>query len=230
MSRRLRVGLVVSIVTVVVLVVGQLLFPGTGGTATDPATGLQNGAPSPAAATPSGAGSPGATPPATTVTGVAMGHRHDAAGAKAAAASFAEAYATLVALDEAGAVTAKRAMASTATADALVGEMRGRLAALRRVWPVGAITYRVAPLAVRVRMNGPDAATADVWYVGVVAGRGLPTYEEWVTQTYGLVWERDDWRIATEAESPGPRPDPGRQSPASAGELEARLAGFEAIS
>ena len=163
------------------------------------------------------------------VAGVPMGYRHDASGAKAAAAAFAEAYGTLVALDEAGAVAAKRAMTTTAAADQLVADMRAKLSALRRVWPVGAISYRVAPLAVRIRMDGPDAAAADVWYVGVVAGKGLPTYEEWVTESYRLVWERDDWRIASEVDAPGPRPDPGRQSPASPGELEARLAGFEAV-
>jgi hypothetical protein len=143
--------------------------------------------------------------------------------------AFAEAYGTLVALDEAGAVAAKRAMASTAAAPELVATMQAKLATLRRVWPVGALTYRVAPLAVRVGMEGPDAANADVWYVGVVAGRGIPTYEEWVTQSFKLVWERDDWRIAAEADRPGPRPDPGRQSPASAAELDSRLAGFEAV-
>jgi hypothetical protein len=107
--------------------------------------------------------------------------------------------------------------------------MQAKLATLRKVWPVGAITYRVAPLAVRVRMAGPDAASAEVWYVGVVAGRGIPTYEEWVTQSFKMVWERDDWRIAAESDAPGPRPDPGRQSPATAAELDSRLAGFEAV-
>ena len=126
-------------------------------------------------------------------------------------------------------MAAKRAMASSASADQLVAAMTSKLATLRKVWPVGAITYRVAPLAVRVRMDGPDAASADVWYVGVVAGRGIPTYEEWVTQSFTLVWERDDWRIAAESDAPGPRPDPGRQSPATPAELDARLAGFEAV-
>ena len=169
---------------------------------------------------------PGAT---TTVAGVPTGFAHDRDGAKAAATAFAQTYATLVALDQAGAVAAKRAMASSASADQLVAAMTSKLATLRKVWPVGAITYRVAPLAVRVRMDGPDAASADVWYVGVVAGRGIPTYEEWVTQSFTLVWERDDWRIAAESDAPGPRPDPGRQSPATPAELDARLAGFEAV-
>ena len=218
---------------VAVVVVGQLLFPGPeapsaeGGRAADVSTPAAAEAvlpvPGPTVPVTGGPAPLGAT---TMVAGVPMGYRHDASGAKAAAAAFAQAYGTLVALDEAGAVAAKRAMASTAAAEQLVGEMRAKLAALRRVWPVGAVTYRVAPLAVRVRMDGADAATADVWYVGVVAGKGLPTYEEWVTETYRLVWERNDWRIASDVETAGPRPDPGRQSPASAGEMEARLAGF----
>jgi hypothetical protein len=164
----------------------------------------------------------------TVVAGIPMGYAHDPAGAKAAAAGYAEAYGTLVAVDHAAAVAAKRAMASTATADQLVAAMESRLGPLRQTWPVGAITYRVAPLAVRVRMDGPDTAGAEVWYVGLIGGRGLPTYEEWITQSFTLVWERDDWRISAESDSPGPRPDPGRQSPASAAELEARLVGFEA--
>ena len=54
-------------------------------------------------------------------------------------------------------------------------------------------------------------------------------YEEWVTQSFKLLWERDDWRLAAESDAPGPRPDPGRQSPATAAELDSRLVGFEAV-
>jgi len=232
MSRRRRIWLVVALVATVVVVVGQLLFPGTeptgpdaAGTPATPAAGDGPAAPLPAAN--SVTVSPGGA--SRIVAGVPMGYGHHPGGAKAAAAGFTQAYGTLVAVDEESAVAAKRAMTTAAAADQLVAEMRGKLAALRRVWPVGAVSYRVAPLAVRIRMDGPDAAAADVWYVGVVAGRGLPTYEEWVTQSYRLVWERDDWRIASETEEAGPRPDPGRQSPASAAELETRLAGFEAL-
>jgi hypothetical protein len=224
---------VIAAVAVVAIVVAQLLLPGSserGGGPVEPlrasGPGQPTGAPVPAVVSPAGPVPTGAT---AIVAGVPMGYRHDAGGAKAAAATFAQAYGTLVALDEAGAVAAKRAMASTAAAPGLVAAMQAKLATLRRVWPVGAISYRVAPLAVRVRMEGPDAATADVWYVGVVAGRGIPTYEEWVTQSFELVWERDDWRIAAERDSRGPRPAPGRQSPATPAELDSRLAGFEAV-
>ena len=214
-------------VALLVIVAGQLLLPGSsesGETASEPPSRAGE-AVAPASSVP-GLIPAGAT---TVVAGVPMGYRHDRAGAKAAAAGFAQAYGLLVALDEAGAVAAKRATASSAAAPELVAAMQAKLATLRKVWPVGAITYRVAPLAVRVRMDGPDAAAAEVWYVGVVAGRGIPTYEEWVTQSFTLVWERDDWRIAAESDAPGPRPDPGRQSPATAAELDSRLAGFEAV-
>ncbi len=235
MTHRARTGGIVAGVLVAVVVVGQLVFPGRRATPHGaPAAQEAAAVPAAVAAAPPG---PVASPGGATalslgatvvIAGVPMGYRHDAGGAKAAAASFAEAYGTLVALDEAGAVAAKRTMATTAAADQLVGDMRGKLAALRRVWPVGAITYRVAPLAVRIRMDGADAASADVWYVGVVAGKGLPTYEEWVTETYRLVWERNDWHMASDVEAAGPRPDPGRQAPATAAELDARLVGFEA--
>lgn len=142
---------------------------------------------------------------------------------------FARSYGVLVALGEEEAVALKRSMAASAAADELVAAMRARLAPLRRTWPVGAITYRVAPLAVRASMDGANAANAEVWYVGVVSARGRAPYEEWVTQSYRLVWERDGWRIAAESDAPGPRPDPGRQAPATAAELDARLAGFEAV-
>jgi hypothetical protein len=224
---------VIASAAVVVIVVGQLVLPGSSSrpsakpspqsqTSPPPTTGVATTLPPPVSTGPSRA--------TTIVAGVPMGYSHDAAGAKAAAAGFAEAYGTLVALDDAGAEGARRTMASTRTADALVADMRTKLAALHKVWPVGTITYRVAPLAVRVRMDGADAANADVWYVGVISGVRITTYEEWVTQSYRLLWERGDWHMAAEAESPGPRPDPGRQGRATPPELESRLAGFESLS
>lgn len=220
MSRRARIALVVGAIVALVLVIGQILVPGR---APAPEAGSTHGAPP--VAPPDAAGEvPISTPPVPASGG---SRSRDAAGAKEAAAELARSYGDLVGLDEQSAVAAKRAMAASASADRLVAAMRDRLAALRRVWPVGAISYRVAPVAVKVRMDGPGAAEVAVWYVGVIAGNGLPTYEEWVTQSYRLVWERDGWRIADESDSPGPRPDPGRQAVATAAELAARLAGFE---
>lgn len=174
--------------------------------------------------------SPQAGPPVATATSGATGRTHDLHGARSAALGYVRALADLVVMTEADAVATQRAMASADAAEVLVAELQARLAGLRRRWPPGSLTYRVAPLATRVVVDGADAATVDVWYVGVVAGARLPTYEEWVTETYRLVWERDDWRVTAHTSAPGPRPDPGTQAPATAPELEARLAGFESAS
>jgi len=161
---------------------------------------------------------------------LAAGRTHDLAGARSAALDYVRALAELVLMTESDAVATQRAMASVDAAETLVSDLRSRLADLRRTWPAGSLTYRVAPLATRVVAESADVATVDVWYVGVVAGAPLPTYEEWVTETYRLVWERDDWRVAAHTSAPGPRPDPGAQVPATAPEIEARLAGFESTS
>ena len=159
----------------------------------------------------------------------AKGRTHDVAGARSAALACVRALADLVVMEESDAVATQRAMASAGAAESLVADLRSRLAVVRRTWPAGSLTYRVAPLATRVVAESTDTVTVDVWYVGVVAGERLPTYEEWVTETYRLVWEDDDWRVAAHSSTPGPRPDPGAQAPATAPEVEARLAGFEAV-
>ena len=172
---------------------------------------------------------PGSAGPTVVVDGAPMGYRHDVAGATAAAVSFTRLNQALVHMDEAAVVAAWRAMSADSAAEALVADIRSRLGEIRRTWPVGTLSYRVAPLAARAVEEGPDHITVDVWYVGVVAGRNLPTYEEWVTDTYRLVWEREDWRVAAFADAPGPRPEPGAQEPASAPEIEGFLAGFVAV-
>lgn len=167
--------------------------------------------------------------PTRVVAGIPMGYSHDRVGAKAAAAGFVRALGSLVAMDGATAEAAQRAMATEAASEALVAETVEKLAQLAKSWPPGSVSYRAAPVAVRVVEEGPDAVRAEVWYVGVVSAPDLPTYEEWVTEGYRLVWERDDWRMAAHTSRPGPRPDPGRQRGATPAEIEAALVGFEAL-
>ena len=167
--------------------------------------------------------------PATVVDGAPMGYRHDSAGARAAGLAFTRLNQELVGMAEERALAARRAMASGMTADALAEQLRAELAELRKRWPAGSITYQVVPLATRVKDTGADAVRVDVWYLGVVSGQSLQTYEEWVTDTYHLVWERDDWRVAALSDAPGPRPAPGAQPTSSSAEIEARLSGLEAV-
>lgn len=218
-----RRALVVVVVTAAV-VVALVVWPTQGHQ--PPATAAAGGRL--ASAPVDGAGE--AVPPAASArAATAPGPSRDAAGARAAALAMVEFSEQLVALDEGAALDARRSMSSTGAADALAEQLRAELAELRRGWPKGTLTYRVAPLAVRVAPAGADAFKVDVWYVGVVAGRNIPTYEDWKTDTLRLVWERDDWRMASLTTTPGPRPAPSRQAQATAAELDARLAGFETI-
>lgn len=167
--------------------------------------------------------------PTTVVDGVPMGFAHDRGGAVAAAVTFARFNEDLVAMSVEEAIAARRAMASGRSGDVLAEIIAAELGEFRDAWPVGELTYRVAPMAVRVDEAGPELALVDVWFVGVVAGRNLATYEEWITETYRLVWERDDWRVDAISETAGPRPEVGHQEPASAAEMSALLDGFEAF-
>ncbi|MFP5375824.1 MAG: hypothetical protein ACLGIO_03450 [Acidimicrobiia bacterium] len=161
--------------------------------------------------------------------GAPAGFCSDVSGARAAGVAFARLNEGLVGLDPHAAGAAWRAMAADASAEALVADVVARLARLRETWPPGALTYRVAPLAVRATAVSATEVDVDVWYVGVVAGAGIATYEEWVTDSYRLVWERDDWRVAAFSDAPGPRPAPGYQPADDPAALEARLAGFDPV-
>ncbi len=85
-------------------------------------------------------------------------------------------------------------------------------------------------LASRVSPASADRVRVELWHVGVISPPGAMPYEEWSTQRYELVWERDDWRVAGEASTraPAAAPAAGRARPA-AGQLEAALAGFRPV-
>lgn len=166
--------------------------------------------------------------PTAVVDGAPIGFRHDAAGARAAGLVWARLNSSLVGMDEPAAEAAWRAIAADGSTEVLLADVRARLTAIRQRWAPGELAYRVAPLGVRVVADGPDAMRVDVWYVAVLAGRDLPAKEDWVTETYRLIWQRGDWRVAAFADAPGPRPLPGSLPPAGPGQVEARLADFEA--
>jgi hypothetical protein len=189
----------------------------------------------PAAATPSPP-APGVSPPppapaavgpTTVVSGVAMGYAHSPAGAEAAAVGFLRLDSALVAMSDETASAAKRVIASSSAAEALVADVVAKLGALRKGYPGGATLYRIGVLASRVTPANADRVRVELWHVGVISPPAAAPYEEWTTQRYELVWERDDWRVAGEASTPGPRPLPLPQGePSGPGQLEAALAGF----
>ena len=170
---------------------------------------------------PAGAG------PTTVVDGVAMGYAHSPAGAEAAAVGFLRLDSALVGMSDEAASAAKRVIASSGAAEALVADVVAKLGALRKGYPGGATLYRIGVLASRVSPAYADRVRVELWHVGVISPPAAMPYEEWSTQRYELVWERDDWRVAGEASTPGPRPLPvPRGEPSGPGQLEATLAGF----
>jgi len=156
-----------------------------------------------------------------------MGYTHSPAGAEAAAVAFLRLDSALVGMTDEAASAAKRVIASATVADALVADLVVKLGALRKGYPGGAMLYRIGVLASRLTPTNADRVRVELWHVGVVSPPASVPYEEWSTQRYELVWERDDWRVAGEASTPGPRPLPlPRGEPSGPGQLEAALAGF----
>jgi hypothetical protein len=156
-----------------------------------------------------------------------MGYAHSPAGAEAAAVGFLRLDGALVAMSDQDASAAKRVIASSSAAEGLVADVVAKLGALRKGYPGGATLYRIGVVATRLSPANADRVRAELWYVGVVSPPGAVPYEEWTTQRYELVWERNDWHDAGEAATPGPRPLllPGA-NPSGPGQLEAGLAGF----
>lgn len=155
-------------------------------------------------------------------------YARDAEGARLAALAFTRLSEELVSMPDTAAVAARRGMATAATAEVQAETFATELAQLRERWPAGALDYRVRPLATRVRPT-EAGMRVEVWYVGVVSARGVDTYAEWGTDTYELVWESREWRVASLVETDGPTPAPGPQRASSTAEIEARLIGFEAL-
>jgi hypothetical protein len=228
-------------VVVVAAVVGVVVAIRSARPAPVPATATAAAASAPAAIAPAsaspsppapGASSPAPAPavgvgPSTVVGGVPMGYAHSPAGAEAAGVAFLRLDGSLVAMSDEAASAAKRVIASSSAADGLVADVVAKLDALRKGYPGGTTLYRIGVLATRVSPAGPDRVRVELWHVGVVSPPAALPYEDWATQRYELVWERNDWRDAGEASTPGPRPLPQPQvNPSGPGQLEAALAGF----
>lgn len=221
-------GVVVAVVVaVVVLAVVFIQRSGEAPTPNVAQTSASTVVASPATSAPRHEVSTTTVGPTTLVGGVPMGYAHNPAGAEAAAIEFLRLDQALVAMSDDEASAAKRVVTSSSAADALVADLVAKLGALRTGYPGGTTLFRVGVLATRVSPAGADRVRVEVWHVGVVSPPNALPYEDWTTQRYELVWESDDWRIAGEASTPGPRPLPlPAASPSGPGQLESALAGF----
>lgn len=152
-------------------------------------------------------------------------------GAITAAVSFVTNGQALLDLDPLEAERIVREQATSSTADAQVGDLRQRLAAIHRALAggTGPIRYWQAVLATRVQAFNPGRAQIDVWHVGVLARAGVaPPQAGWAVSVVDLVWERNDWKLEHEAVTAGPAPMlDASVEPASNAQLAAALDGFD---
>src|SRR5436305_11367025 len=121
-------------------------------------------------------------------------------------------------------------MSTAESAQAMVADLRARLAAMHDGFGPGPIGYRVAALGVRADQADGDHVDVAVWYVAVVEPPGTAAYADWRIVRYELVWERSDWHEAAEHDEPGPRPAAMTASaPTPLGSWAEVLEGFNAI-
>ena len=127
-------------------------------------------------------------------------------------------------------VAALRGMASRAAAGAYVAEQTQQLAELDGIAARGdgPLTWDVGVLATRLDAYTPSRALVTVWRVGILSITGLTApLAEWTTDAYELVWERGDWRIWSETQTPGPTPlGHPSETPSTPEQLRTALAGF----
>ena len=161
---------------------------------------------------------------------VPAGFAHTHAGAVAAAATDVRQGQRLYNLPADERVTALRAMASQAAAGTYVAEQSQELAELDAVAARGdgPLTWDVAVLATRLDAYTPSRALVSIWRVGVLSINGLTApVAEWTTVAYELVWERGDWRIWSDTQTPGPTPmGHPSEPPSTPDQLSSALAGF----
>jgi len=194
------------------------------------ATGCSAPAPPPRqAGSVDGAAGPPTDPGPPAGAGDAITDQRTARGAGQAALDYLRLSERAVGLDDGAAAALQREAAASSAADRLVSKLLADLGALRRAYPDGPVTYRVAPLGVRVR-PAVGGHVAEVWYVGVLVPHTGSAYEEWRTARYELVWERNAWRVAGEDGEPGPRPAaPAQPAPAPGPALAAVLGEYQPV-
>jgi len=168
--------------------------------------------------------------PATYTNGIPAGFARSQQGATAAAAAYVLTGQVLLGLPTTTLDEAVRAISSTASASVQVSTIAQQLDQLRAVLApgTGPTRYLQAVLATRLDTFTPDRASVSVWSVGVLSRLGVAAPQAgWSTSVFDLVWERDDWKVATETITAGPAPalNDGT-TPATSEDLAAALDGF----
>ncbi len=179
-------------------------------------------------------GSAGAIPRAPARgSGTSSGYRRTRDGAAAAATAYVGALDGPALLD---APRLRKTLIQIAAAEALDGLVRAYEEAATRTRerlgvgtaPEPVVILRAVPVGYRIDRFTPEAATVSLWRVGIVgSGATVEPQQSWRTATVSLVWERDDWKVASFRSLPGPTPPLAPSVATSAGELFVLVPEFE---
>ena len=163
----------------------------------------------------------------------ASGYGRTREGAAAAATAYVGALDGPALLDE---PRLRKTLASITSAESLDGLVRAYEQAARQTrvrlgvgtLPEPVVILRTVPVGYRIDRFTPDAATVSLWRVGIVgSGATVEPQQSWRTETVSLVWERENWKVASFRSSPGPTPPLSASAPTPAGELFVSVPEFE---
>jgi hypothetical protein len=168
--------------------------------------------------------------PRSTTSGLPTGFARNEPGAIAAATSYVRQGQHLFDLPTADRTAALQAIASLDGANGYVTQVTAELAELDGIEARGQghLTWDVSVLATRVDAYNAQRARVSIWRVGVLSVTGLiAPLAEWTTVDDELVWERGDWKVWAETQTPGPTPagQPDAR-PSTPTQLHTALAGY----
>ncbi len=168
--------------------------------------------------------------PRSTTSGMPTGFARNEPGAIAAATSYVRQGQHLLDLPTADRTPALQVIASLDGANGYVAQVTAELAELDGIEARGQghLTWDVSVLATRVDAYNAQRARISIWRVGVLSVTGLVApLAEWTTVDDELVWERGDWKVWAETQTPGPTPagQPDAR-PSTPTQLHSALAGY----
>ncbi len=130
----------------------------------------------------------------------------------------------------------RKTLASISSAESLDGLVRAYEQAARQTRerlgvgtsPEPVVILRTVPVGYRIDRFTPDAATVSLWRVGIVgSGATVEPQQSWRTEAVSLIWESENWKVASFRSSPGPTPPLAASAPTPAGELFVSVPAFE---
>ncbi|MEU7338052.1 MULTISPECIES: hypothetical protein [unclassified Streptomyces] len=221
----------VTVVGVVVLLIAAIAFANRGGddSSSSGTGGGNGGAKSGTSPTAASGNRPVDSKSGTIPTGFA----HSEQGAQSAAANYAVALGSTGMFHKDDRHTIVDTIYTSAAAGQLQGPMDdaystgflGKLGLDANGNPPTGSTFvsRTVPVGTKVQKYSATTAEVSVWYMGLIgmSGQGStdPVSSTWKTWTFGLQWDKGDWKIVTDSQKDGPAPVPGDDKAAASDEI-----------